>query len=91
MRSVKNWKLRAGIVLMIVSVPLYLALPLIPFLHAEGKTKIAAGTLLLVLGEVSFWAGGFLVGKELFIKYKGYLNPRNWCRKNVADESRDPD
>jgi len=31
--------------------------------------------------EVVFWAGGLLVGKELFTKYKKQLNPVSWFRK----------
>ena len=76
-----NWKLRVGLVLMIVSVPLFLALPVIPFLDMESKVKITMSTVFLVMGEVLFWMGGLLVGKELFNKYKAYLNPKNWFRK----------
>jgi len=79
----KNWKLRVGIGLMIVSVPLFLSLPLIPFLDIESKIKVTAGTVFLVVGEVLFWSGGLLVGKELFTKYKSYFNPKNWRKKRT--------
>lgn len=79
----KNWKLRVGIGLMIVSVPLFLSLPLIPFLDIESKVKVTAGTIILVMGEVLFWSGGLLVGKELFTKYKSYFNPKNWRKKRT--------
>lgn len=68
---------------MIVSVPLFLSLPLIPFLDIESKVKVAAGTIILVIGEVLFWSGGLLVGKELFTKYKSYFNPKNWRKKRT--------
>ncbi len=75
-----NWKLRIGIILMIVSVPPFLSIPIIPFLEMDSKAKITISTILLVSGEVLFWAGGLLVGKELLAKYKSYLNPKNWFR-----------
>lgn len=71
---------------MIVCIPFFLALPLIPFLEIEGKLKITLSTSSLIIGEVLFWAGGLLVGKELFTKYKSYFNPKNWFKKE-ADES----
>ena len=67
---------------MIISVPLFLSLPVIPFLDWETKTKVATSTVLLVAGEVLFWSGGILVGKELVTKYKSFLNPRNWFKKS---------
>lgn len=68
---------------MIVSVPLFLSLPLIPFLDIESKVKVTAGTIILVMGEVLFWSGGLLVGKELFTKYKSYFNPKKWRKKRT--------
>lgn len=67
---------------MIISVPLFLSLPVIPFLDWETKTKVALSTVFLIAGEVLFWSGGLLVGKELFVKYKSLLNPKNWFRRS---------
>lgn len=76
---------------MILCIPAFLALPLIPFMDAEAKTKITISTVLLIVGEVLFWSGGLLVGKELFTKYKSYFNPKNWFKKksetDVTDET----
>jgi hypothetical protein len=80
-----NWKFRAGIILMIVSVPPFLAIPVIPFLDMESRIKITVSTVLLILGEVLFWSGGLLVGKELFTKYKSRMNPKNWFRIKSGD------
>jgi len=71
----------AGIGLMSISVPLFLALPLIPFLKMDSSNKIKLSTVLLVSGEILFWGGGLLVGKELFVKYRSYFNPKNWFPK----------
>jgi hypothetical protein len=82
-----NWKLKIGIILMIVSVPPFLALPVIPFLDFDSKTKITLSTLFLITGEVLFWSGGLLVGKELFTKYRSYFNPKTWFhRKSRKDQ-----
>lgn len=84
--SKKNWKLKLGIFLMIVSIPFFLVLVAIPFMNIENKTKITLSTISLVLGEVLFWGGGLLVGKELFSKYKKYFNPKNWFKKTATKE-----
>lgn len=79
----KNWKIRFGIVLIVFSCLLFLSLPLIPFLSIEGKTKITLSTVTFIIAEITFWSGGILLGKELFSKYKAYLNPKNWFTKKV--------
>ena len=79
--KIKNWKIRAGIFLVILCIPFFLFIPIIPFLEMEAKIKITLSTLSLIIGEVMFWVGGILVGKELFRKYKSYFNPKNWFRK----------
>ena len=45
------------------------------------SSKVIVTTTLLIIGEVLFWGGGILVGKELFSKYKSYANPKNWFKK----------
>jgi hypothetical protein len=77
-----NWKIKLGIGLMIFSVPLFLFLPAIPFLTIEGAAKIKLTTVIFISAEITFWAGGLLVGKELFTKYKAYFNPKNWFKKS---------
>ena len=64
-----------------MSVILFLSLPVVPFLSIDHKTKISISTIIFVIAELTFWGGGFLVGKELFSKYKSYLNPKNWFVK----------
>jgi len=77
----KNWTIKLGIILIILCIPFFLLLPVIPFLEMEAKTKITLSTISLIIGEILFWSGGILVGKELFIKYKSYFNPKNWFKK----------
>ncbi len=77
----RNWKFKLGLILVIVSIPLFLSLPLVPLLNFDNKVKITLTTVILILAEVMFWSGGLLLGKELFAKYKAYLNPKNWFKK----------
>lgn len=74
----KTIKFKIGIILIILSVVFFLSIPVVPFLDMEKGVKITVSTVLLVLGELTFWSGGLLLGKELFTKYKSYLNPKNW-------------
>ena len=80
----KSWQLRLGIILILACIPFFLAIPVFPFLELENKLKITLGTVSLVIGEVLFWSGGLLVGKELFTRYKSYFNPKNWFKKKNA-------
>lgn len=74
----KSIKFKIGIILIAVSVVFFLSIPVVPFLDMEKGVKITVSTVLLVLGELTFWSGGLLLGKELLTKYKSYLNPKNW-------------
>ncbi len=81
--ATKNWKVKLGITLVVFSCLLFLSLPLIPFLDFENKTKITITTASFIIAEITFWSGGILLGKELFSKYKAFLNPKNWFTKKV--------
>ncbi len=85
----KNWKFKAGIALIGISTLLFLSIAGIPFLDVTNKVKITITTILIVFGEVTFWVGGFLLGKELLNKYKGYLNPKIWFKKKPAPQAVD--
>lgn len=85
----KNWKFKTGILLIILASILFISLLAVPFLDISGKTKITITTVIIVLGEITFWSGGILLGKELFSKYKAYFNPTNWFRKKTVPASAD--
>jgi hypothetical protein len=88
----KNRKFKTGIFLIILSTLLFSSLLAVPFLEANGKTKIWVTTVVIVLGEITFWVGGFLLGKELLQKYKSYLNPMNWFKKRtIPAKDNDPE
>ena len=77
----KNWKYKLGLVLILLCVIAFLAIPVVPFLNIESGTKITLSTVLFVIGEITFWTGGLLLGKELLDKYKSRLNPKSWFNK----------
>jgi len=81
----QNWKIRLGVALIIACIPFFLIIPVIPFLEMGNTTKVTLSTISLVIGEVLFWSGGLLLGKELFTKYKSYFNPLNWFKKKDSD------
>jgi len=85
----KNWKIKTGIALIGVSTFVFISLLAVPFLEVDAKTKITTTTIAIVIGEVTFWSGGILLGKELFSKYKAYLNPVNWFKKKLPLEDTD--
>jgi len=85
----KTWKFKLGIVLLIVCVIAFLSIPVVPFTDLESSTKITLSTVLFVIGEVTFWVGGILMGKELFTKYKAYMNPKSWFK--AKSETKEPD
>jgi hypothetical protein len=83
----KNWQFKLGIILIIACIPFFLMIPVFPFLDMENKLKITLSTASLITGEVLFWSGGLLVGKELFTKYKSWFNPKNWFRKKEKNQN----
>ncbi|MCZ4694669.1 hypothetical protein DWB61_06425 [Ancylomarina euxinus] len=84
----KKQTIKLGIILIILCIPFFLFLPVVPFLEMDAKTKITLSTISLIIGEVMFWVGGILVGKELLGKYKSYFKPKNWFIKK-ADQNKD--
>lgn len=73
---------------MIFSGVFFAATLVFPLTSLPVKTKIIASSVSFVLMEVVFWAGGLLVGKELFVRYKRQLNPVNWFKKNLPAEEK---
>lgn len=70
----RKWKFRLGIGLIVVSVVVFLLLFALPFLSLDSKIKIALGSLFLLAGELMFWLGIVLIGKDVYLKFKGKLN-----------------
>lgn len=59
----------------------------VPFLKLQTSVKLTLVPVIIIVGEVAFWAGTFFLGKELVKRYKNYLNPLRWFRKRSAADS----
>ncbi len=77
----KNWKFKIGIIIILLSLVFFALLVIIPLLNIEKSTKIKYTSFSFITAEVLFYSGGFLVGKEIFSKYKAWFNPKNWFSK----------
>ena len=58
---------------------------LVPFLDLDLAGKGVLSLSLFVIGEVLFYAGLFLVGKELVGKYRKYFNPMYWFNRKKKE------
>jgi len=76
-----NKQIKLGIFLILLSGVAFAIMLIIPFLDLETKSKAIGASIAFITMEVLFYTGGFFVGKELFIKYKSYLNPKNWFKQ----------
>lgn len=74
-------KRKIGIGLIIISFILFFMIPIVPFVPITVKMKLIISTALAIIAEVTFWVGGFFVGKEVIQKYKKYLNPSRFLKK----------
>lgn len=85
----KKLKFRLGIVLISVSVAFFLIIFAMPFISMNLKVKVALTTTLVVVGEVSFWVGTLLIGKEVYKKFMAYLKSGEWLekKKDEADKN----
>lgn len=77
----KTWKLKLGIVLIVVSLILFLTLFAMLFISIETKYKISISTGLIIAGETTFWVGTLFLGKEVWNKYKAFIKSAYWPNK----------
>ena len=87
--DVKKLKFRLGIILISVSVTFFLVIFALPFLSMDTKVKIALTTTLIIVGEISFWVGTILIGKEVYLKFKEKLKSGEWLEKKKKDNGKD--
>ncbi len=72
---------KIGLMLIIGSCLLWVAVLFIPFLPGSLAQKAVLVTSLILISEVMFWLGILLAGKELAQRYRHQLNPIEWYRK----------
>jgi NAD(P)-dependent dehydrogenase (short-subunit alcohol dehydrogenase family) len=80
-QSRSKWGRTLGISLIVFSCLAYGVFLSLPLLSLAGQVKLALAPLLLGMGEASFWIGGVLMGKELVMRFRSYLNPCRWICK----------
>jgi hypothetical protein len=85
--TLHSWQFNLGIILIILSTLLYASLITLPFLPIPVSIKLGITPVVIIVGEIIFWIGGILVGKEILMKYRRFFNPLNWMkRKNAKDK-----
>lgn len=62
-------KKKTGIIFVILSFVLWILIPIIPFLSFSGGVKTAIVSGLFIGGEVFFWLGALLAGKDIVKKF----------------------
>lgn len=83
--DIKKWKFKFGIILISTSVVFFLIIFALPFISMDTKVKIALSTTLIVVGELSFWVGTILIGKDVYLKFKEKLKSGEWLEKKKDD------
>ena len=53
---------RIGMALMFASLPIWIVLPVLPFLDISMAAKATASTVMVVVAELMFWLGATLAG-----------------------------
>ena len=64
------FKRRLGMLLIILSFAFYGILLLVPFAPFSAGWKVILSSILVVLGEASFWIAALILGKELIKNFK---------------------
>lgn len=86
------FKVKMGVVLVIVANLLIGSLVVVPFLDVDLKTKAIVSTIIFVVGEICFYAGLFLLGKEIVAKYRKFFSIAYWRnRNNKTDTDKEKD
>ncbi len=63
---------RIGLLLIVASLPLWLVLPVLPFLEISIAAKATATTVVVVVAELMFWGGAALAGPGAVQRLKGW-------------------
>jgi hypothetical protein len=70
-----------GIILFVVAVLFWVAAPAVLLTPLSAAQKAWTSTAFLILGEVAFWIAAVALGREVFRRYRRYLDPRGWLAK----------
>ncbi|MDR7071353.1 transporter suffix domain-containing protein [Fictibacillus barbaricus] len=72
-----------GILLIIASFILWGFILVVPFMSFSGTTKTVFVTILVITGEVTFWLGALLAGKDMVKRFIQNI----WKRLKKEEES----
>ena len=67
-----------GIVLLVAAVLFWIAASALLLTPLSVAQKAWASSAFLVLGEVAFWGAALVLGREVFRRYRRFLDPRGW-------------
>ncbi len=82
----KRWRFKLGIILLSVSVAIFLMLFALPFVALDTKVKIVLTTVFMISGEVMFWVGTILIGKDVYRKFMAKLKSGDWLEKKKEND-----
>ncbi|KXH86746.1 hypothetical protein AU377_14460 [Sporosarcina sp. HYO08] len=80
-RQKKSLFYKLGIGLLILAVLCWVIAAIATMTPYSLTVKASIITGSIIAGEILFWAGALLVGKDVVTKYKSYLHPKNWRKK----------
>jgi hypothetical protein len=64
--------------LLVAAVLFWVAAPALLLTPLSAAQKAWTSSAFLVLGEVAFWGAALVLGREVFRRYKRFLDPRDW-------------
>ena len=67
--------------MVVAAVLFWVAAPAVVFAPLSTAQKVWASSAFLVLGEVAFWVAAVVLGREVFRRYRRFLDPRGWFGK----------
>ena len=70
-----------GIVLFVVAVLFWVAAPAVLLTSLSAAQKAWTSSTFLILGEVAFWVAAVALGREVFRRYRRYIDPSGWLGK----------
>ena len=78
-RASRSRAARVGVVLMVFSLALWVALPVVPFLPLSVTAKATGAGALIIVAEVAFWGGAVLAGPTAARRMRSW-----WRRSKTA-------
>ncbi len=80
-----------GISLIVLSIPPWIAIFIVPFFPLSKITIGIICVTLLVVSEIMFWGGSLIVGVEMASKWQKFSNPLSWLwPKKSANKTNGP-